>query len=70
MSSEASMDFLDSYDISKKIIDLWQQNQDKSSGQIQKGNMTTPIFVQNNDAYIMVTGVVYVDGVGIVITTN
>ena len=58
---------MDSLDIANKIIQLYQQNVDKSSGSINKNNLQINLYIKNNDKLQLVTNIEYINNVGIII---
>ena len=58
---------MDSLDIANKILQLYQQNVDKSSGSINKNNLQVNLYIKNNDKLQLVTNIEYINNVGIII---
>ncbi len=58
---------MDSLDIANKILQLYQQNVDKSSGSINKNNLQINLYIKNGDKLQLVTNIEYINNVGIII---
>lgn len=58
---------MDSLDIANKILQLYQQNVDKSSGSINKNNLQLNLYIKNGDKLQLVTNIEYINNVGIII---
>lgn len=57
----------DSYDISQKILKLYSQNVDKSSGQMNKDSLTIPLYFNTVNEMHKVQDVFYIENFGIVL---
>ena len=58
---------MDSLDIANKILQLYQQNVDKSSGSINKNNLQINLYIKNGDKLQIVTDIEYINNIGIII---
>lgn len=58
---------MDSLDIANKILQLYQQNVDKSSGSINKNNLQINLYIKNGDKLQLVTNIEYINNIGIII---
>lgn len=59
--------FPDSYEISKRMFEIWMQNVQKHSGEGQKDNMEIPVYATDSKATYRVVGVAYDPNRGIML---
>ena len=57
----------DSYDIAKKILTLYSENVNKSSGEIMKNSMLMPLWLKSGSNYYLIEDVTFEPDVGIVL---
>ena len=57
----------DSYDIAKKILELYSANVNKSSGEISKNSMLMPLWLKSGSNYYLIEDVTFEPDVGIVL---
>ena len=57
----------DSYDIAKKILELYSANVNKSSGEISKNSLTIPLYYKHQGFVYEVTSVGFDEKFGIVL---
>ena len=57
----------DSYDIAKKILELYSANVNKSSGEIMKNSLTIPLYFQYDDVLYEVDSADFDERFGIVL---
>jgi hypothetical protein len=60
---------MDSYDIAKSILNLYQENVDKSSGEMNKDKLIVPLFFDSIEDGKMfeIEDVFFVEGYGIIL---
>ena len=58
---------MDAYEISKKILILYSENVNKSSGEIMKNSMLMPLWLKSGSNYYLIEDVTFEPDVGIVL---